>query len=185
MKLNEIDEVWNSVNPLLSNVLVCCHPKMLLPWQRDVTTSPLYTRKGYYTNQFLLKRLHANFNWQFVYAALKYASQLGFVIGDTWKYNLYITNIFVLNNVPSQFTMSSKGKLAIWAGFFSTLSFLDWFSASTEVSMEMAKNDILQLSVEFFGSNSRYFQVDESQYEPVLVKEVLSLLLLCEKSLMW
>ena len=119
-----------------------------------------------------------------MYGALKYASQLGFVIGDTWKYNLYITNIFVLNNVPSQFTMSSKGKLAIWAGFFSTLSFLDWFSASTEVSMEMAKNDILQLSVEFFGSNSRYFQVDESQYEPLLVKEVLSLLLLCEKSLM-
>ena len=45
------------------------------------------------------------------------------------------------------------------------------------------KNDILQLSFEFFGSNSRYFQVDESQYEPLLVKEVLSLLLLCEKSL--
>ena len=27
----------------LSDVLVCCHPKILLPWQRDVTTSPLYT----------------------------------------------------------------------------------------------------------------------------------------------
>ena len=21
---------------------VCCHPKILLPWERDVTTSPLY-----------------------------------------------------------------------------------------------------------------------------------------------
>ena len=36
----------------------------------------------------------------------------------------------------------------------------------------------LQLSSEFFGSNSTYVQVDESQYEPLLVKEVLSLLLL-------
>ena len=26
----------------LSDVLLCCHPKILLPWQRDVTTSPLY-----------------------------------------------------------------------------------------------------------------------------------------------
>ena len=25
----------------LSDVLVCCHPETLLPWQRDVTTSPL------------------------------------------------------------------------------------------------------------------------------------------------
>ena len=25
----------------LSDVLVCCHPKILLPWQRDVTTSLL------------------------------------------------------------------------------------------------------------------------------------------------
>ena len=27
---------------LLSDVMVCCHPEILLPWQRDVTTSPLY-----------------------------------------------------------------------------------------------------------------------------------------------
>ena len=47
------------------------------------------TTKGYYTNQFLLKRLQATFNLQFVYAALKYASQLGFVIGDTWKCKLH------------------------------------------------------------------------------------------------
>ena len=26
----------------LSDVLVCCHPQILLTWQRDVTTSPLY-----------------------------------------------------------------------------------------------------------------------------------------------
>ena len=101
MKLNEIDEVWNNANPLLSDIVVLCHPKILLPWQRDVTTTPLYTRKGYYTNESLLKWLQANFNWRFVYATLKYASQLGFVIGDTWKYNLYITNILVLNNEPS------------------------------------------------------------------------------------
>ena len=47
------------------------------------------TRKGYYPNQFLLKRLEANFNSQFVYAALNYASQLGLVIGDTWKCKLH------------------------------------------------------------------------------------------------
>ena len=27
---------------LLSDVWVCCHPEILLLWQRDVTTSPLY-----------------------------------------------------------------------------------------------------------------------------------------------
>ena len=47
------------------------------------------TRKGYYTNQFLLKQWQVNFNLQFVYAALKYASQLGFLIGDTRKYKLH------------------------------------------------------------------------------------------------
>ena len=26
----------------LSDVLICCHPEILLPWQRDVTTNPLY-----------------------------------------------------------------------------------------------------------------------------------------------
>ena len=29
----------------LSDVLVCCHPEILLPWQRDVTTSPLHLPK--------------------------------------------------------------------------------------------------------------------------------------------
>ena len=38
-----------------------------------------HTRKGYYTNQFLLKRLQANFNLQFVYAAVKYTSQHGYI----------------------------------------------------------------------------------------------------------
>ena len=32
MKLNKIDEVWNCANP----------PEILLPWQRDITNSPLY-----------------------------------------------------------------------------------------------------------------------------------------------
>ena len=27
---------------ILSEVLVCCHPEMLLPWQRDVTTPHVY-----------------------------------------------------------------------------------------------------------------------------------------------
>ena len=26
----------------LSDVLICCHPEILLPWQRDMTTNPLY-----------------------------------------------------------------------------------------------------------------------------------------------
>ena len=44
--------------------------------------------------------------------------------------------------------------------------------------------EVSQLSSEFFGLKSIYVLVDESQYEPLLVKEVLSLLLLCEKFLM-
>jgi len=31
---------------------VCCHPKLLLPWQRDVTTSPFY--------KLLPERSHTN-----------------------------------------------------------------------------------------------------------------------------
>ena len=44
--------------------------------------------------------------------------------------------------------------------------------------------EVSQLSSEVLGSNSRYVHVDESQYEPLLVKEVIFLLLLCKKSLM-
>ena len=44
--------------------------------------------------------------------------------------------------------------------------------------------EVSQLSSEFFGLKSIYVLVEESQYEPLLVKEVLSLLLLCEKFLM-
>ena len=32
---------------ILSDVLAGCHPEMLLPWQRDVTTSPLYRHLVY------------------------------------------------------------------------------------------------------------------------------------------
>ena len=28
----------------LNEFSVCCHPHFLLPWQHDVTTSPLYSR---------------------------------------------------------------------------------------------------------------------------------------------
>ena len=34
---------WNSANSLFT-FSVCCHPEILLPWPRDVTTSSLYTR---------------------------------------------------------------------------------------------------------------------------------------------
>ena len=36
MKLNKIDEVWKIANLLfvISEFSVCCHPKILLPWQR-------------------------------------------------------------------------------------------------------------------------------------------------------
>ena len=33
----------------LSDVLVCCHPEILLPWQRDVTTSPLYCLQQFFS----------------------------------------------------------------------------------------------------------------------------------------
>ena len=43
MKLNKIHEVLNSANSLfLVTLTVCCHPESLLPWERDVMTSPLY-----------------------------------------------------------------------------------------------------------------------------------------------
>ena len=45
MKLNKIDEgSWFETVRIyfLSEFSVCCDPKILLPWQRDVTTSPLY-----------------------------------------------------------------------------------------------------------------------------------------------
>ena len=32
-------------------LLVCCHPKILLPWQRDVSTSPLYCLSKQRINQ--------------------------------------------------------------------------------------------------------------------------------------
>ena len=40
MKLDKIDETVRIHS--LSDGLVCCHPEILLPWQRDVTTSSLY-----------------------------------------------------------------------------------------------------------------------------------------------
>ena len=40
MKLNKIGEV--EIVRIDFKVTVCCHPKILPPWQRDVTTSPLY-----------------------------------------------------------------------------------------------------------------------------------------------
>ena len=40
---NKIDEVWSGADSLFGEFSVCCHPKNLLPRQRDVTTSPLYS----------------------------------------------------------------------------------------------------------------------------------------------
>ena len=37
-KLNEIKFETVRIH-FLSDILVCCHPKILRPWQRDVTTS--------------------------------------------------------------------------------------------------------------------------------------------------
>ena len=44
MKLDKIDKFFSETVRIhsLSYVLVCCHPEILLPWQRDVTTCPLY-----------------------------------------------------------------------------------------------------------------------------------------------
>ena len=39
MKLNKIDEVETVRIHFLRDVFICCHPKILLPWQRDVKTS--------------------------------------------------------------------------------------------------------------------------------------------------
>ena len=42
MKLNKIGEVWNSANSLLGDFFGLLSSKNLLPWQRDVTISPIY-----------------------------------------------------------------------------------------------------------------------------------------------
>ena len=42
MKLNKIDKIETVRIHFLSEVLDCCHPEILLPWQHDVMTSPLY-----------------------------------------------------------------------------------------------------------------------------------------------
>ena len=41
MKLNKINEVWNSANPFFTWHFGLCHLEILLPWQRDITTSSL------------------------------------------------------------------------------------------------------------------------------------------------
>ena len=76
MKLNKIDEVWNSANPLLSDVLVCCHRQILPPWQRDVTTSPLYWRTDratYYLGAYYVGGARSN-----GFARLRNVSKLTF-----------------------------------------------------------------------------------------------------------
>ena len=55
MKLKKIGEVWSSANRLLVTLSVRCHPKILLPRQRDVTTSPLYTLERLYTEGSALR----------------------------------------------------------------------------------------------------------------------------------
>ena len=53
---------------------VCCHPKILLPWQRDVTTSPIYTvtigpklKFGLYSEMAILTRVSLQENvWSFL-----------------------------------------------------------------------------------------------------------------------
>ena len=40
--MNKTDLVWNSANALFKwKFSVCCHPKIMLPWERDIMTSPL------------------------------------------------------------------------------------------------------------------------------------------------
>ena len=43
----------------LSDVLVCCQPEILLPWQRDVTTSPLYWVSV--LSGLILEKIYASF----------------------------------------------------------------------------------------------------------------------------
>ena len=50
-------------------------------------------KKRLLQNQIVLKRWQANFNLQFVHAAFKYASQLGFMIGET-------ANVIKITNNP-------------------------------------------------------------------------------------
>ena len=82
------------------------------------------TRKGYYKNEFLLKRWKANFNLQFVYAALKCASQL-----RSWSVTLGNGAVWgtTQNGIAFPFPMSPKGKLAICG--FSKILHTEWWKA--------------------------------------------------------
>ena len=47
---NKINKIETVRIHFLSEVLDCCHPEILLPWQHDVTTSPLYLLRILRTN---------------------------------------------------------------------------------------------------------------------------------------
>ena len=70
MKLNNIDEVRIY---FLSEFSVCCHPKILLPWQRDVTASPLYGQRRVCAATFSLMKFAAQLksckiaSWRFLF----------------------------------------------------------------------------------------------------------------------
>ena len=53
MKFNEINEVQTLQIHFEMTLSVCSHPEILLPWQRDVTTSPLYSLPLTVTTEFV------------------------------------------------------------------------------------------------------------------------------------
>ena len=61
VKIWQIKWNWRSVKFKIVRIdfwvtfSVCCHPKFLLPWQRDVRTSPLYWPNTMFVSPFLKK----------------------------------------------------------------------------------------------------------------------------------
>ena len=70
MKLNKMDSVETVRIHFYSEFSVCCHPEILLPWKRDVTTSPLYI--GH------LARIMIKFRWGEHFRKIFFQSWLAF-----------------------------------------------------------------------------------------------------------
>ena len=120
MKLNKIDEVWNSANPLFSDVLICCYPEILLPWQRDATT--------FFSIRRLCSPLNSrNYLWMTKSQPRVKPTCLPSIISNAEKNELWntdrLTSFTSQNCNPFQFSSS----LTICASFVFALLFIHSF----------------------------------------------------------
>ena len=88
----------------LIDVLVCCHPEILLPWQRDVTTSPLY-----YNTNYKLQDILYPYNRQLIMFSC-------FVIEMVYEKTLFIA-LHCIHQFKSKAVFDSNFQSALDYGF--------------------------------------------------------------------